>query len=124
MDRTVKRLAAFAAGLLIAVGAYAGTFNLFSPASGILVGNPNTYVTTAATSSNVRALWSGTCDSTTYLRGDGACQTPPGTGGGTVNSVALTAPSVFAVGGSPVTNTGTLALTFATGQTANSFQIM
>lgn len=42
-------------------------------------------------------------------------------GGGTVTSVALTAPSVFSVGGSPVTSSGTLALTFATGQTANRF---
>jgi hypothetical protein len=40
-------------------------------------------------------------------------------GVGTVSSVALTAPSVFSVAGSPVTTTGTLALTFATGQTAN-----
>jgi hypothetical protein len=116
-----SRLVAFAVGLSIALGAYAGTFNLFQPASGILVGNPNTYVTTAATSTNVRSLWSGTCDSTTYLRGDGTCQAPPGTGGGTVNSVGLSAPSVFSVTGSPVTTTGTLALAFATGQTANRF---
>lgn len=125
MDRNAvkigSRLAALAAGLLVAVGAYAGTFNLFSPANGILVGNPSSYITTAATSSNVRTLWSGTCDSTTYLRGDGSCQAPPGTGGGTVNSVGLTAPSIFSVAGSPVTTTGTLAITFATGQTANRF---
>lgn len=114
------RFLALALGLLASV-ASAGTFNLFQPANGILVGNPNTYVTTAATSANVRALWTGTCDSTTYLRGDGQCQAPPGGGGGTVNSVALTAPSVYSVTGSPVTTTGTLALSFATGQTANSF---
>jgi hypothetical protein len=127
MDRnSVKnrsRVVAFGLGLLIAmtVPALAGTFNLFQPASGILVGNPSTYVTTPATSTNVRSLWTGTCDNTTYLRGDGTCQAPPGTGGGTVNSVGLSAPSIFSVGGSPVTTTGTLALTFATGQTANSF---
>ncbi len=39
--------------------------------------------------------------------------------GGTVTSVALTAPGVFSVAGSPVTTTGTLALSLAT-QTANS----
>lgn len=118
-----NRILAFGVGLLIALSApaLAGTFNLFQPASGILVGNPNTYVTTAATSSNVRNLWTGTCDSTTYLRGDGTCQAPPGTGGGTVNSVGLSAPSVFSVTGSPVTTSGTLALSFATGQTANRF---
>lgn len=42
-----------------------------------------------------------------------------GGGGGTVTSVALTAPSVFSVSGSPVTASGTLALTFAGSQTAN-----
>ena len=41
----------------------------------------------------------------------------PGTGG-TVTSVALSAPTLFAVGGSPVTSSGTLALTFAS-QSAN-----
>lgn len=101
----------FVIGLIVAIAipAFAATFNLFSPANGILVGNPSTYVTTAATSSNVRALWSGTCDATTFLRGDGACA--PETGGGTVTSVALTMPSGFSVGGSPVTTSGTLAVT-------------
>lgn len=99
--------------------ASAATFNLFSPATGILKGNASTYITTAAAYADIAGMWSGTCNSTTYLRGDGSCQTPPGTGGGTVNSVALTAPSVISVAGSPITTTGTLALTFATGQTAN-----
>lgn len=107
--------------LLVAAGTVsAATFNLFTPATGVLKGSATTYVTTAATSLDIKTLWSGTCDSTTYLRGDGSCQTPPGTGGGTVNSVALSAPSVFGVSGSPVTTSGTLALSFATGQTANS----
>lgn len=107
--------------LLVAAGTVsAATFNLFTPATGVLKGSSTTYVTTAATSLDIKTLWSGTCDSTTYLRGDGSCQTPPGTGGGTVNSVALSAPSVFGVSGSPVTTTGTLTLSFATGQTSNS----
>lgn len=121
MDRTlIKR---FAAGFLVALSgvAVAATFNLFQPATGVLKGNASTYVTTAAISTDIRGLWTGTCDASTYLRGDGSCQTPPGTGGGTVNSVGLSAPSVFSVSGSPVTSTGTLALTFASGQTANSF---
>lgn len=101
--------------------AAAGTFNLFQPASGILKGSPTTYVTTSAASTDVRTLWSGTCDASTYLRGDGQCQAPPGTGGGTVNSVAQTVPAGFSVTGSPVTTTGTLAISYATGQAANKF---
>lgn len=42
-----------------------------------------------------------------------------GAGSGTVTSVALTAPAIFAVAGSPVTTTGTLAVTLAT-ETANT----
>ena len=42
-----------------------------------------------------------------------------GGGGGTVTSVALSAPSVFSVSGSPITGSGTLALSFAGAQTAN-----
>lgn len=49
-------------------------------------------------------------------QGDGAWQTITS---GTVTSVGLSAPSIFSVGGSPVTSSGTLALSFATGQTAN-----
>jgi hypothetical protein len=125
MDRNPvrNRVVALALGLAIALSlpAFAGTFNLFQPATGILKGNSSTYVTTPAASTDVRALWTGTCNSGTYLRGDGACQAPPGTGGGTVNSVAQTVPAGFSVTGSPVTTTGTLAISFATGQTANSF---
>lgn len=117
----MKKIIVLLSSFLFTLVASAATFNLFSPANGILVGTPSTYVTTPAAASNIYALWSGSCSSSTYLRGDGQCQTPPGTGGGTVNSVALTAPSIFSVGGSPVTSTGTLALTFATGQTANQF---
>jgi len=49
------------------------------------------------------------------------CAYNPGGGSGTVTSVGLSAPSVFSVSGTPVTGSGTLALTFATGQTANEF---
>jgi hypothetical protein len=56
----------------------------------------------------------------------GECLMSTGTGtefgictGGSVTSVALTAPSIFSVSGSPITTTGTLAITLAT-ETANT----
>lgn len=116
-----RKFFGFAIGVIIATIAYADTFNRFTPANGVLKGSSTTYVTTPAVSTDIRSMWTGTCDATTYLRGDGQCQAPPGTGGGTVDSVALSAPSVFSVTGSPITTNGTLALAFATGQTANSF---
>lgn len=44
-----------------------------------------------------------------------------GGGSGTVTSVALTTPSWLTVSGSPVTTSGTLAVSATTGQTANQF---
>lgn len=109
--RLINRLGGVAVGLALAwaLTAYAATFNLFQPATGILVGSSSTYVTTAATSSNVRALWSGTCDATTFLRGDGACAA--GGGGGGVTSVDGAATGIFAITGGPITTSGTLTLT-------------
>lgn len=54
---------------------------------------------------------------TTFLRADGTFATPAG-GSGTVTSVGLSAPSEISVSGSPITTSGTLALTWAN-QTAN-----
>lgn len=55
--------------------------------------------------------------STRYLREDATWATPAG-GGGTVTSVALTMPAEFSIAGSPVTTSGTLAVTKAN-QSAN-----
>jgi hypothetical protein len=88
--------------------ASAATFNLYSPAPGIQKNTGSTYVNTAAASSDVIGLWSGSCTASSFLRGDGSCAVPAGTG---VTSVGLTMPSGFSVGGSPVTSSGTLAVT-------------
>lgn len=48
-----------------------------------------------------------------FLRADGTWAVPPGSGSGTVTSVALSAPAFLSVGGSPVTTSGTLALSYS-----------
>ena len=55
---------------------------------------------------------SGTPSSTTYLRGDGTWATISTTSG-TVTSVAMTVPSFLSVSGSPITSSGTLAVTLS-----------
>lgn len=69
-------LLAVVAGLgFFAHSAQAQTYNRFTPANGILVGDVSTYVTTAADSSDVISLWTGTCNASNFLRADGACAT-------------------------------------------------
>lgn len=74
----MNRIRAFALGLLIAAAmpVLAATFPYFGPVSGVLKGSASTYVTTAAVSSDVIAMWTGTCTASTtrYLATDGTCQ--------------------------------------------------
>lgn len=77
MDRnSVKK---YLLGLLAAAGLIGGpaqaqtAYPLFAPANGILVGNENTFITTAAAWSDVAALLSGSCTTSAWLRGDGTC---------------------------------------------------
>lgn len=126
-SRLIRSALAALAMVAVCAVAQAQTFNVFSPGCG-LSGTWNSQNLLLGSGACVQGnlppanLNSGTsASSTTFWRGDGIWATPPGTGGGTVNSVSLTAPSVFGVTGSPVTSTGTLALAFATGQTANNF---
>lgn len=87
MKKFLGRLTGLAIGALLGASlpVLAATFNLFSPATGILKGSASTYVTTAAASADVISLWSGSCDVSHFLRGDGTCATA---GAGTVTSVS------------------------------------
>jgi hypothetical protein len=77
----VHRLKYLFLGFAIAIAgmALANVFTKFSPASGILVGNPSTYVTTPAASTDVINLWvtggvGCSPSSTTFLATDGTCE--------------------------------------------------
>lgn len=104
----VRNTALFTAGTLGVDRGGTGAVTL----SGVLKGNGTSAIGSAA-SSDVISLWTGTCNSTTFLRADGSCQAAGGGGGGSVTSVALTMPSGLSVTGSPVTTSGTLAVTTA-----------
>lgn len=99
-------LALTATGILFSLQADAQVYNRFGPANGILKGNTSTYVTTAAAASDVISLWTGTCNSSSFLRGDGNCAAA---GGGTVTSIAA-GTGITATPSSPITTSGTLAI--------------
>jgi hypothetical protein len=75
--------------------------------TGPLKGN-GTSAFTAALAADIIGLWSGTCNNTTFLRGDGECAAG---NAGTVTSVGLTMPTGFSVANSPITGSGTLGVT-------------
>ena len=56
--------------------------NLASLGTGIVKNTTTTGALTNAAAADVYGLWSGTCSTSTYLRGDGSCQTPAGSGVG------------------------------------------
>jgi hypothetical protein len=79
-----------------------------SPANGLAVTNAQILTIDKA------QIFAGTASQ--FVKGDGTLDSTV-YGTGTVTSVALTMPSAFSVGGSPITSSGTLAVT-ATGTTA------
>lgn len=73
----------------------------------------------AGTAAGVSSVTGGGVVSCSPTTGSVICSAA-GVGGGTVTSVGLSLPaSIFSVSGSPVTGTGSLTATYATGQTAN-----
>lgn len=75
--------------------------------TGILKNTTTTGVPSIATSSDIIADWTGSCSSTTFLRGDGACVTPSGTGGTVtvVGAGSLTSTALVTGGGSQTVQT-------------------
>lgn len=81
-------------------------------ATGLLKNTTSTGVPSIAISSDVYALWSGTCNSSTFLRGDGACAAPSGTGTVTVvGSGTLTNTALVTGGGSQTLQTASATAT-------------
>lgn len=87
-----------------------GVFNKYAPQPGIQVSTGVDYHNTAAASSDVIGLWSG-CTGSNFLRGDGTCNVPAGTG---VSSVTVPAPLT-----ATTCTGGACAITWTTAQTAN-----
>jgi hypothetical protein len=85
------------------------------PAAFTVTGSPITGAGTLAL-----ALNSGG-GTTNFLRADGTWAAPAGGGTGTVTSVAMTVPAAFAVAGSPITSSGTLALSLNSGGGTSNF---
>ncbi len=93
---------------------------LSSLATGILYNTTSTGIPSIATSANIISLWTGTCSSSTYLSGSGACSSPPSSG--TVNSglagqLAYYATSAAAVSGNVYANISNGALTLGLANT-------
>lgn len=65
--------------------------------TGPIKGN-GTSAFSAAAASDIYGLWSGTCSSSTFLRGDGSCQTPAGSGTVTVSGGGSLTSTAFMTG--------------------------
>ena len=100
--------------LLVAANGSGG--GLTDPGSNGVVKRTALNTTAIAASTDIVALFAG-CTGTQYLGADGNCHTA--SGAGTVTSISQTVPSWLNITGSPITSSGTLAITAATGQTSH-----
>jgi hypothetical protein len=111
-----------------ATGGGSGTVSsvgLSAPASILSVsGSPVTssgIITLGLTTQTANYVWAGPttgADANPTFRALVLADLPAGVGTGTVTSVGMTVPSILSVSGSPITNSGTLAVTLAS-QIAN-----
>ena len=90
----------------ITSGTWSGSFGAVSGANLTTLNASNLSSGTVATA----RLATGTADATTVLRGDSTWGTAAT---GTVTSVSATVPSIFSISGSPITTSGTLAMTYS-----------
>lgn len=76
VSRLKSRALAFVIGAALALSfpAFAGRFIYFGSADGLLKGDANSYQTTTAAGTDVAAVFTGTCNSSTFLGGDGVCR--------------------------------------------------
>lgn len=78
MKTLLGNLSLLAVLLTLSAVADAQVYTKFGPANGVLKGSTSTFQTTAAASTDIISLWTGTCDPTHFLAGDGTCAVPTG----------------------------------------------
>lgn len=102
VTRVKAAAAAFILGIVLAVAgpAFADRFIYFGSANGLLKGDVHSYQTTTATGADVTAVFTGSCNSGTFLGGDGVCRAvgaPTGSALTRVNDTNVT----VTLGGTP-----------------------
>ena len=100
------------AGNISFAGAFTQSFTASANTAVTLPAGATASTNNLLSSATAVAIVTGTPSSTTYLRGDGTWATIGATSG-TVTSVAMTVPSFLSVSGSPITSSGTLAVTLS-----------
>ena len=100
------------AGNISFAGAFTQSFTASANTAVTLPAGATAASNNLLSSATAVAIVTGTPSSTTYLRGDGTWATIS-TSSGTVTSVAMTVPSFLSVSGSPITSSGTLAVTLS-----------